>query len=128
MPARLDGYDYSENNFSPAIPAIIKKIKNILINSLDSPKSIIPKIAVPTAPMPVHIGYAVPSGSVLTETESKYILNTRATIVNALGQNFVNPSEYFKPTAQAISNKPAMSKMIQFIIQLFILNQRNWIL
>jgi len=46
-------------------------MKNILMNSFDSPKRIIPRNAVPTAPMPVQIAYAVPIGIDFTAVERK---------------------------------------------------------
>ena len=38
------------------------------------------------------------------------------TTVKILGQSLVNPLEYFKPTAQAISKSPAIKRIIQDIL------------
>ena len=53
-----------ETNFKPTIDAIKVKRKNILQKSYDSLKKYIPIKTVPTAPIPVHIAYAVPMGMV----------------------------------------------------------------
>ncbi len=42
------------------------------------------------------------------------------TNVKTLVQNFVNPSEYFIPTAQAVSNSPATNNISHaFILMIF---------
>lgn len=46
--------DDQETNLSPIIPAMIKNRQVILNISLDSPNKIIPRIATPTAPIPVQ--------------------------------------------------------------------------
>ena len=74
-----------------------------------------PRIAVPNAPMPVHIAYAVPRGISLIAKERRTILKIIQTMVKTLGQNFVKPFEYFKPTAQQISNTPATIRINQDI-------------
>lgn len=56
-------YSCGETAFRPTIETISVKIKNILQNSAGSLKKKIPISAVPTAPIPVHTAYAVPSGS-----------------------------------------------------------------
>ena len=43
-----------ETSLSPTIPAMIKNRQVILNISRDSPNKIIPRIATPTAPIPVH--------------------------------------------------------------------------
>ncbi len=88
------------------------------INSFDSPKSIIPSIAVPTAPIPVHTAYAVPTGNHFKEYANSPMLIKMQTTVKTLGQNFVNPSEYFIPIAQAVSKIPAIKSINQAIINL----------
>ena len=98
------------------MPTTIKKIKNILMNSFDSPKRIIPSIAVPTAPIPVQIAYAVPIGIDLTAADKKKKLKTIPVTVITLGQSLVNPFVYFNPTAQPISKIPAMKRCIQAML------------
>lgn len=46
---------YFENSFKPTIPAIIRNMQIILATSRDSPKKIMPIMAVPAAPIPVHM-------------------------------------------------------------------------
>jgi hypothetical protein len=74
-----------------------------------------PSIAVPNAPIPVHTAYAVPSGISLTAKARRSILRTMLTKVKILGQNLVNPLEYFNPTAQQISKMPAIKSINQCI-------------
>jgi hypothetical protein len=49
-------------------------MKNIRQKETGSLNTKIPMITVPTAPIPVQTGYAVPSGIVFTARERKYIL------------------------------------------------------
>ncbi|SHG48983.1 hypothetical protein SAMN05443144_13019 [Fodinibius roseus] len=65
------------------------------------------------APIPVQTAYAIPTGNVFKAKPSKATLRIMETPVKTDGQNFVNPSVYFKPTAQPISNNPATNKYIQ---------------
>ena len=79
----------------------------------------IPMITVPTAPIPVHTGYAVPRGIVLVALVRRNILKRQST-ANAVYQNaalfpFVRlplPRQNAKPVSQS----PAIIKIIQFII------------
>ncbi len=98
------------------IPTTINNIKNNLTKSFDSPKSKIPKIAVPKAPIPVHIAYAVPMGKVFNDIERNKTLKAIAVKVKIVGYIFVNPSEYFMPTAQAVSKSPAINNINHSII------------
>src|SRR5690606_20882690 len=61
--------------------------------------------------MPVHTAQAVLSGSVRSAMLSRTMLPTRAATVATVGPLRVNPSVYFRPTAQATSSRPARSKM-----------------
>ena len=63
----------------------------------------------PTAPMPVQTAYAVPKGSDRNAIAISPKLSAIATMVAAVGQNRVSPSEYFRPSAQATSSRPAAS-------------------
>ena len=60
-----------EASLSPKIPDTIKSKQIILTISRDSPNRAIPKIATPTAPMPVHTAYAVPTGIVFMAADNK---------------------------------------------------------
>jgi len=51
----------------------------------------------------------VPNGSDRSASAIKAKLSTMATAVAAVGQNRVKPSEYFRPSAQPISSRPAPS-------------------
>jgi hypothetical protein len=70
----------------------------------------------PTAPMPVHTAYAVPKGSERNAHAIRAKLETIATAVAAVGQNFVSPSEYFSPSAQPTSSNPAPSNASQALM------------
>jgi len=60
---------WGETNFRPRIPTTMNRMHTIRAVSLGSANSRMPRIAVPTAPIPVQTAYAVPIGSVLTEAE-----------------------------------------------------------
>ena len=100
-------------------------IKNSLQNVTGSLKNNIPTITVPIAPIPVHTGYAVPIGIVRVAIESSHMLSDNAT-TKPIHQNasstpvviFVFPKQNAKQT----SMKPAIIKIIQFIINEFCLN------
>ena len=79
----------------------------------------IPKIAGPTALTPTHTVWAVPSSDDFMEMPSKPMLLPIASKVPAAGHSRVKPSVYFRPMAQANSNSPAMTRMIQLIVSLF---------
>jgi hypothetical protein len=96
------------------MPIIISRIKNSRIISWDSLKRNIPRTAVPTAPIPVHTAYAVPTGSDLREYASRPMLRIINTMANTLHHNLVRPCEYFNPIAQATSNNPAINNINQF--------------
>jgi hypothetical protein len=78
--------------------------------SLDSPRKRIPRMATPTAPMPVHTAYAVPTGNVFNDRDNRYKLATIERPVNTDGTSLVHPSVYFRPIAHPISNKPATNR------------------
>ena len=56
---------------------------------------IIPKIAVPAAPIPVQTAYAVPIGSTFNDQLNREKLPAAKTMKPRLGQSFVNPLESF---------------------------------
>jgi hypothetical protein len=72
-----------------------------------------PKIAVPTVPIPVQTAYAVPSGSCLSASPNRPTLPAMAPRVSAEGPGRVKPSVYLRPTAQATSSRPASSRSSQ---------------
>src|SRR5690606_11417830 len=74
-----------------------------------------PRIAVPTAPTPTHTAYAVPTGNAFMASPSRYTLIAIDARVAAVGKGRVNPSVYFRPMAQPISNRPATKRTIQFM-------------
>lgn len=75
-----------------------------------SPSMTMPKMAVPTVPMPVHTAYPVPSGSWRSARPSRPTLPPMAPRVSTDGASRVKPSVYFNPTAQPTSSKPAMNR------------------
>lgn len=66
--------------------AISVNVKNNLQNDVGSLNTRIPTRTVPTAPIPVHTGYAVPRGIVLVALVRRTMLR-RQRIVNAVYQN-----------------------------------------
>ena len=91
--------------------------KNNLQNVAGSRKINIPTSTAPTAPMPVHTQYAVPSEMVSVAFASKTALRTysipKAVIQlhQSLEAPFALPKQYVKPT----SHRPATIRIIQFI-------------
>lgn len=102
-------------NLSPIIPMTIIVMKMIRRTSWDSLNKSMPRITVPTAPIPVHVVYAVPTGSVFSAFDRKKKLAVIAIAVHILGQNLVNPSVYFMPIAHTVSKRPAIKRYIQSI-------------
>jgi len=78
-----------------------------------SPSNRIPNAAAPSAPMPVHTAYAVPTGNVRTASASRYIEPAIATSVTTLATGLVKPCEYLRPTAQTVSSTPATMSIAQ---------------
>src|SRR5690606_33496054 len=109
---------WAETAFRPTMDPMRVVIKTNRHNVAGSLKKIMPTSTVPTAPMPVHTAYAVPSGSVCVALTSKAMLAVRHTRKLPYHQNASMPVDAFalprlvvKPT----SNKPAITKIIQFI-------------
>lgn len=93
-------------------------IKKIRANVAGSLKKIIPIRTVPTAPIPVHTGYAVPNGIDWVAFASNPMLKTvkrRKPAIQAKysipDTSFARPRQYVKPT----SHSPAIIRIIQFI-------------
>ena len=82
---------------------ITKAIETNRNQSTDSLNRIIPTIATPTAPMPVHTAYAVPNGKVLSAHISKPKLPTPEIAVITLGHSLVKPSLNLRLNAKIIS-------------------------
>ena len=80
-------------------------------------KKIIPAIAVPAAPMPVHTAYEVPIGSPpLIALFRKKKLKVIHTAKLREGHSLEKFSEYFSETVKPISNSPPMIRNNQGII------------
>jgi len=92
------------------MPDMMRSKQTTLMISLDSPKSSIPNIATPTAPIPVHTAYAVPTGIVFIAADSNQKLMAIAVTVRSDGIGLVKPSVYLSPIAHPHSNKPATTK------------------
>ena len=93
-------------------------IKNILPNVAGSLNTIIPKTAVPTAPIPVHTAYAVPMGKVCVAFTSNTILITNAIKKPKYHKTASLPVVSLalpRQNAKPVSNKPAITKTTQFI-------------
>jgi hypothetical protein len=71
----------------------------------------LPPITVPTAPIPTQTLYAVPTGMWRIAILKSHMLATMAITVRVVGRGRVNPTVYFKPTAQATSKMPAMLRI-----------------
>src|SRR3954468_14982763 len=104
---------YSPSNFNPRIPETIRPRHASLLAAADSPNSTIPSPTVPTAPIPVHTAYAVPSGRLRVATPTRNKLATIMIAVATEGHSRVNPSEYFSPIENPVSNTPPTTRIVQ---------------
>ena len=93
-------------------------VKNSRQNEAGSLKIIMPIITVPTAPMPVHTGYAVPSGIVFVALVRRIMLRMQR-IAKAVYQNIdLFPVERLplpRQNAKPVSHSPAIIRINQFI-------------
>ena len=85
----------------------------IRVSETGSLKIIIPRMAVPAAPIPVHTAYAVPIGKTLSD-QAKSEKLPEAKIKNPIvGQILVKLFESFSIEAKPISRNPAVITAIQ---------------
>jgi hypothetical protein len=89
-----------------------------------SPRTMIPTMNAPTAPMPVQMVYAVPSGKERIDAARRTKLKTIVTTVTTEGHSRVNPSDCFIEKAQTISSKPAAMSMIHATADSLLLDRR----
>ena len=78
-------------------------------------KIIIPRIAVPAAPIPVQTAYAVPIGRTLSDQASKEKLPDAKTKNPMLGQILVKLFESLSIVAKPTSSRPAVMTASQAI-------------
>lgn len=98
--------------------AMSVKMKNIRQKSIGSLKIKIPKITVPTAPIPDQTAYDVPRGSVWLALMSKSILMLTLSIKPRYQRYMVVPDASFAFPIQNVkrtSKSPPMISKIQFI-------------
>ncbi len=101
-------------------------MKNNLNTSLDSPKNNMPKTITPTAPIAVQQAYAVPIGIDSKETDKKNKLKIMNITTRIVKKRFEKLFENLRAKTQAISNSPAITKIIQeFMIQYLTLQYNN---
>lgn len=74
-----------------------------------------PNTTAPDAPMAVQIAYAVPAGITFMASAKSEKLMIAETIMAALGQNLVKPSERLSPITIPISKSPARTRTTQAI-------------
>lgn len=105
--------------FSPMIDIIsvvMKNSRNVVVGSL---KKIMPTSAVPTAPMLVHTGYAVPLGSVSVSFASSAILSSDMTMKPPVHSHHSVPAAFLALPSQkvkSISHSTAIICVIQFFV------------
>ncbi len=105
-------------SFNPIIEIIRVEIKNNLQKLDGSLKKRIPTITVPTAPIPVQTGYAVPIGIVCTAFANSVMLRVRHTMnPNPQRHHGVPDNPFILPrqNAKPVSKHPAIIRRIQFI-------------
>ena len=98
-------------SFSPTIPTSSSVRKNNFPTPALFTKYKNPTIAVPSAPIPVKIAYAVPIGISSMAFANKKKLTTMKISVIIEGKKTVKPCASFSPIAQIISVIPAMSQV-----------------
>jgi hypothetical protein len=103
-----NGAHCADTSLRPITPDKIAMMQTNLMGVGGSPRNIIPKMAVPAAPMPVQTAYPVPTGSVRRESERRNTLDNPAAIVISVGISRVKPSDIFMHKANAISRMPAI--------------------
>ncbi len=86
----------------------MKAIAVIRAIETGSLKTIIPRIAVPAAPMPVHTAYAVPIGKTFKDQLNREKLPAAKTMKPRLGQILVKPLESLSIVAKPTSSTPAV--------------------
>ncbi len=113
---------YQDKAFNPIIETMSVVKKNNLQKVAGSLNMNIPISTAPTAPIPVHTGYAVPKGIVCVAFARKTALNTYKTANATIhihhsvpATPFARPRQYVKPTSQS----PATIKIIQFTLRSF---------
>lgn len=94
-------------------PLTINTAATIRNSVAGSPMKKIPATKAPTAPIPVQMVYAVPSGKLFIEKDKSAKLAITVTNVMTVGTNRVNPSDCFIEKAHTTSNSPAMIKLTQ---------------
>src|ERR1700761_3007197 len=112
------GAQCPEDSFNPISPTTISAALATRATVKASPIITIPKMNAPTAPIPVHTAYAVPSGNWRMAMASSTKLPSAVTTVNTDGQSRGKPSEVLRPAAHATSSKPAINRRIQDMRQL----------
>ena len=98
---------------------MMKAIAVIRAIETGSLKIIIPKIAVPAAPIPVQTAYAVPIGRTLSDQASNEKLPQANTRNPMLGQIFVKLFESLSIVAKPTSRSPAVITAIHAILYSF---------
>lgn len=101
-------------------PIRISERKKIFCALAPSLKKKIPTKTLPTAPIPVQTGYAIPIGMVFIEKARSHILMINVMMKRTVGIVSEKPFEFFKKMAQITSKTPAMIKAIQLM--------RDWLM
>jgi hypothetical protein len=111
-PVRCRLYSGLES-FMSARPLTIRIAASTRNGLAVSPRTATPTTKAPTAPMPVHTAYAVPSGSDRIDQASSPKLSSIEINMMVVGQGRVNPSDCFMAKAQTTSNRPAIRSISQ---------------
>ena len=112
VPVRCRLYSGLES-FMSARPLTIRIAASTRNGLAVSPRTATPTTKAPTAPMPVHTVYAVPSGSDRIDQASSPKLSSIEINMMVVGQGRVNPSDCFMAKAQTTSNRPAIRSISQ---------------
>ena len=107
-------------------------MKNRRRNEADSWKNIIPRMTVHTAPMPVHIGYAVPIGMVFTALASSTMLIVRHNMKpvpqshHAVPEtSFIFPRQNAKPDSNSRDFMPGLHSLEDAIMKMLFISVKE---
>jgi membrane-associated protein len=92
----------------PMTPARTRPIDTSFRVDTASPRKIMPTVAAPTAPIPVHAAYAAPTSSSRSATVSSAKLISAHMAKVTVGHSRVIPWLCFSATAKPVSNSPAV--------------------
>src|SRR5580693_2854359 len=109
------GYGVTPDRLRPTTPDKIRPIDTSFVADTASPRNTMPTVAAPAAPIPVQTAYAGPTSSSRSATVSRPKLISADAANAPVGHGCVSPWLSFRNTANAVSNKPAATRITHAI-------------